>query len=58
VHPVKAYGGVELLIHSLVTLTLDGGDWSASGPGRFASEELKYLNILKLIFYKSLSQCV
>jgi len=42
---MKASGGVELLIHSLATSVLDRGDWSVSGPGRFAREELKFLYI-------------
>ena len=34
---VKAYGGVDLQLHSFLALTLDGGEWSVSGSGRFNS---------------------
>jgi len=49
---MKAYGGVEVLLHSLVTSVLNGGDWSASRPGRYASEELKFMFIIKFMFDK------
>jgi hypothetical protein len=32
---LKAQGGMEVYIHVLLTATLDGGEWSASYPGRF-----------------------
>jgi hypothetical protein len=31
---MKAYWGVEVYLHAL-TSALDGGEWSAAGPGRF-----------------------
>jgi len=34
-HAMKTYGGVELQIHAFITSALDGGEWSASRPGRF-----------------------
>jgi hypothetical protein len=32
---MKAYGGVDVLIHIFLISALDGGEWSASRPGRF-----------------------
>jgi hypothetical protein len=32
---MKAYGGVDVYIHILVTRALAGGEWSASRPCRF-----------------------
>jgi hypothetical protein len=34
-HAIKTYGGVEVYLHSFLTEILDGGDLSASRPGRF-----------------------
>jgi hypothetical protein len=31
---MKTYGGVDVYIHILLTSALDGGEWSASRPGR------------------------
>jgi hypothetical protein len=38
---MKEYWGVEVSLHSFLTLALDGGEWSASrpGPGRFTPME-------------------
>jgi hypothetical protein len=36
---MKAYVGVDVLIHIFLTSTLAGGEWSASRPGRFTSDE-------------------
>jgi hypothetical protein len=36
---MKAYGGVDVYIHIFLTSALGGGEWSASGPGRFTPEE-------------------
>jgi len=37
---MKTYGGVELyLLHSFLTSALDGGECSASRPGRFTPVE-------------------
>jgi hypothetical protein len=36
---MKAYEGVDVLIHISLTLKLVGSDWSASLPGRFTPEE-------------------
>jgi hypothetical protein len=35
---MEAYGGVDVKIHIFLTLALAGGEWSASRPGRFASQ--------------------
>jgi hypothetical protein len=32
---MKAYGGVDVYIHTFLTSALAGGEWSASLPGRF-----------------------
>jgi hypothetical protein len=32
---MKAYDGVEIRVHVVLTLALVGGEWSASRPGRF-----------------------
>jgi hypothetical protein len=32
---MKAYGGVDVEIHIFLTLTLVGGEWSPSRPGRY-----------------------
>lgn len=37
VNAMKAYRGLELLLHSLLTSVLGGGDWTTSLPGRFSS---------------------
>ena len=34
-HAIKAYGRVELQLHSLLIPAVDVGEWSASCPGRF-----------------------
>jgi hypothetical protein len=36
---MKAYGGVDVLIHIFLTSALAGGEWSASRPGRFSGGE-------------------
>jgi hypothetical protein len=36
---MKAYCGVEVQLKAFLTLTLDGGGWSASGSGRFTPME-------------------
>jgi hypothetical protein len=38
-HAIKAYWGVELQLHAILTSALDGGEWSASYPGRFTPKE-------------------
>jgi hypothetical protein len=35
-HAMKLYEGVEVQLHSFLTSTIDGGEWSASRLGRFA----------------------
>jgi len=35
--PLRHTGGVEVQIHSLITLALDGGKWSTSSPDRFTA---------------------
>jgi len=39
VHAMKGYGGMELYPHSFVTMPPDGGECSASCPGRFTIGE-------------------
>jgi hypothetical protein len=36
---MKAYGGVDVQTHVLLTSALAGGGWSASRPGRFTPGE-------------------
>jgi hypothetical protein len=36
---MKTYGGVEVKLHAFLTSVLDGGEWSASRPGRFIPRE-------------------
>jgi len=36
---MKAYWGVEIQLHAFFISALDGGEWSASSPGRFTSME-------------------
>jgi hypothetical protein len=38
-HAMKGYWGVEVPLHTFLTSALDGGEWSASHPGRFAPRE-------------------
>jgi len=38
-HAMKTNGGVEVYLHTFLTSTLDGGDWSASRLGRFYPRE-------------------
>jgi hypothetical protein len=38
-HAMKTYGGVEVQLHAYLTPGIDGGEWSASGPGRFTLKE-------------------
>jgi len=33
---MKTYGGVEVQLHTLLTLGLDEGEWSASCPGHLS----------------------
>jgi len=32
---MKTYGRVEVYLHAFLTSAPDGGEWLASGPGRF-----------------------
>jgi hypothetical protein len=36
---MKAYGGVDVQIHIIMTSALVRGEWSASCPGRFITGE-------------------
>jgi hypothetical protein len=38
-HTIKTYWGVEVKLHAFLTSALDGGEWSASQPGRFTPGE-------------------
>jgi hypothetical protein len=37
VHAMRAYGGVELWLHTFFTSALDREEWPASSPGCFNS---------------------
>jgi hypothetical protein len=39
---MKTYGGVDVQIHIFLTSALDGGEWSASHPGRFTPRETNH----------------
>jgi hypothetical protein len=39
VHDMKAYGEVEVLLHSSLTMAPDGREWSSSHPGCFTTWE-------------------
>jgi hypothetical protein len=39
-HAMKTNGGVEVYRHAFLTFALDGGEWSASRPGRFTPREI------------------
>jgi hypothetical protein len=36
---MKTYGEVEIWLHTFLTSTIDGGEWSALRPGRFSFGE-------------------
>jgi hypothetical protein len=36
---MKVHWGVEVQLHQFLTSALDGGEWSASRPGRFSLRE-------------------
>jgi hypothetical protein len=36
---MKTYGEVEVYLHAFLSSALDGGEWSASRPGRFTPRE-------------------
>jgi hypothetical protein len=38
-HAMKMYGGVKIQLHTFLIMVLDGGEWSASHPSCFTSEE-------------------
>jgi hypothetical protein len=38
-HAMKTYGGEVVYLHAL-TSALDGGEWSATRPGRFTPGEI------------------
>jgi hypothetical protein len=38
-HTMKAYGGMEVLLHEFLTSALDGGEWLTSRPGHFTPRE-------------------
>jgi hypothetical protein len=35
-HDMKAYCGMKAQLHAFLTSALEGGEWSASRPGRFS----------------------
>jgi hypothetical protein len=44
-HAVKAYRGMEVLLHLPLTLLLDGGEWSVARLGRLALKEILSVRI-------------
>jgi hypothetical protein len=38
-HAMQTYGVGDVKLHEFLTLALDGGEWSASRPGRFTPRE-------------------
>jgi hypothetical protein len=38
-YEMRAYWGVEVQFHAFLTSALEGGEWSASRPGRFIPVE-------------------
>jgi len=38
-HAMKTYWGMEVKLHTFLTVALEGGEWSASRPGRFTPRE-------------------
>jgi hypothetical protein len=41
-HAMKAHGGVDVHLHTFLTSTLDGFEWSASRPGHCTPGILRY----------------
>ena len=39
-YTMKAYGGVQAQLQSLLNSALDGGGWLTSDPGRFTPREI------------------
>jgi hypothetical protein len=44
-HAVKAYRGMEVFLHLLLALSLDGGEWSLSRLGRLTSTVEEILSV-------------
>jgi hypothetical protein len=55
-HALKAYGGVELRLHLLLTPALDGGRWKASLSGRFYPRGKSLLDALNRKLYEPQSR--
>lgn len=48
-HAMKTDWGVEVQLHEFLTLVSDGGQWSASCPGRFRVKEISPLPHIPLV---------
>jgi hypothetical protein len=44
---MKTYRGVEIQLHTFLTLALDGGEWSASHPSHFTPEKRALVPTIK-----------
>jgi hypothetical protein len=49
---MKANWGLEALLHAYLTSALDGGEWSASRPGRLYPLDRKFGGPQKLDIYQ------
>ena len=59
-HAMKSYGGVEVLLHPLLTLVLSGGEWSALCPSWFAPwDQTVFVSTLHIetIYFYSYMKC-
>jgi len=57
-HTMKTYGGVEVQLHSFITLALDGDEWSAWCPNHFTLQKRSWYPFhRRLAGHQSLSGC-
>jgi hypothetical protein len=50
VHALKAYRGIEVQLHSFLTLVLVGGEWSASCPTHFTLGEITWAPFFRRLY--------